>query len=163
MSQAFIKEGDGDRDEELPVRPISSLPNYVTRKGLASLESRMGELGSRRAELAKDRNDNKVMRKLKEVERDLRYFESRVETAIVVDHSESPPEEARFGAIVKVDEAGDIREYRIVGEDEADARKGFLCWASPLANALLGKKAGDSAQWDQDAGVATLKVLSVSY
>lgn len=162
MSRAFIKEDDGE-SEELPPRPVSSLPNYVTRRGLGLLEEKVRELGARRAELAKSRGDRTLARKLKEVERDLRYYETRLETAVLVDHSERAPREALFGAEVTVEGAGGRAVYRIVGEDEADAAAGRLCWASPLADALLGKKPGETARWEREDGLVELRITAVRY
>lgn len=162
MSRAFIKEDDGE-SEELPPRPVSSLPNYVTRQGLRFLEDRVRELGARRAELAKSRGDRALARKLKEVERDLRYYETRLETAVLVDHSERAPEEVLFGAEVTVEGANGTAVYRIVGEDEADAKAGRLCWASPLADVLLGKTPGDTARWEREDGPVELRIAAVRY
>lgn len=162
MSRAFTKEDDGE-SEELPPRPVSPLPNYVTREGLAFLEAKVRELGDRHSELVKSRGDREKARKLKEVERDLRYYERRAESAILIDHSEKSPPEALFGAEVTVAEGSETRTWRIVGEDEADAAAGKLCWASPLADALLGKKAGETARWVSDGKTVELRVASVRY
>ncbi len=161
MSRAFTKEDDGDQSEDLPPRPVSSLKNYVTPAGKKFLEDRVGVLGARRAELAKTRHEPGTVRKLKEVERDLRYYEIRAETAILIDHSGKSPEEVLFGAAVEVAEGFAKKTYRIVGEDEADVKAGKICWASPLANLLLGKKAGEKADWERPDGKVELRILSV--
>ena len=52
MSRAFVKGDDSDLSgEELPERPVSSQPNYVTREGLGQLHKRYDELQRRHAEL----------------------------------------------------------------------------------------------------------------
>lgn len=164
MSRAFVKEDDGDQSEELPARPISSLPNYVTRSGREFLEAQVLKLGERRTQLAKNRHEPDTIRKLKEVERDLRYFECRLESAILVDHCETSPEEVLFGAEVDVVDAHGVpATYWIVGEDEADAGKGRICWASPLADIFLGKKTGDRVVWQQEDGCVELTVCAVRY
>lgn len=163
MSRAFLKEDDGE-SEELPPRPVSPLPNYVTAAGRAALAEKVRELGARRRALARSRHESASARKLKEVERDLRYYEQRLESAILVDHSEVPPEGAAFGASLELEEPGGARRaYRIVGEDEADPESGKLCWASPLANLLLGKKPGETAVWKRPDGEVRLKILSVRF
>ncbi len=162
MSSAFVKEGDGESSEQLPERPISAIPNYVTHSGLALLRAEVERLGEARRVVAKDRNDPTKVRKLKEVERDLRYYETRLETAKLVDHSDKRNDEIRFGSTVDV--AGDAaKTYRIVGEDEADPEKGLLCWASPLADTLLGSKVGEKIVWKKRSGDELLLVTAVRY
>jgi transcription elongation factor GreB len=157
MSRAFLKEGDGDTEEDLPDRPVSSLANYVTPDGLQALEERMRELGDRRRALA-SKPDRERSRKLKEVERDLRYFESRVETAIKIDPQQLDTSEVRIGAEIELDNGA---HFRIVGEDQADG-KNLICWAAPMAAALLGAKQGTKVSWQGENGLceATLKALN---
>lgn len=163
MSRAFTKEDDGDQSEDLPPRPVSSFKNYVTPAGKKFLVDRVTALGARRSELAKTRHEPETVRKLKEVERDLRYYEIRAESAILIDHSEKSPEEALFGAEVAVAVGGEKTLYRIVGEDEADVKVGKICWASPLADLLLGKKAGETVVWERPDGKVELRILAVRY
>jgi len=70
----------------------------------------------------------------------------------------------RFGATVTVeDEAGASRCYRIVGVDEADPRRGWVSWRSPLAHALMGRRAGDATTLHTPAGDEELTVIAVAY
>lgn len=154
MSQAFVKEGDSSDD--LPERPISDRPNYVTAAGHAALRRRREELAQRRAELVKRRGPD-TEAELKLVERDLRYFSARLASAVPVKPAAGA--EVRFGAVIEVLDGGRTRRYSIVGEDEADPAAGKLSWASPLAMALMGAKAGDEISW----GSGSLKITSVSY
>jgi transcription elongation factor GreB len=143
MSGAFTKEGDAADD--FPERPIPDRPNYVTEAGLAALRQAVADLLVRRAHAA----DKKL------IDRDLRYFEARVDSAILVKHA-SPPPDARFGAVVTLD---DGRTVSIVGEDEAEPEKGKLAWSSPLASVLIGLKPGDTAEF----GGTALKVVALRY
>ncbi len=81
--------------------------------------------------------------KLAKINRDLRYWTSRRATAQVME----PPKdtnEVRFGATVTIlREDGRRQTYRIVGEDEADPAHGTLSYASPVAQALMGKQLGE--------------------
>ena len=145
MAQAFRKEGDAP--EELPERPVPEGPNYVTPGGLRALEAAAAALARRRETSGEDER--------KALDRDLRYYAARVESAIVVDNSQSPPPVVRFGATVETD-AG---TFSIVGQDEADPAIGKLSWSAPLAMALMGAKPGDVIDWDGGA----LTVLSLRY
>ena len=98
------------------------------------------------------------------VARDLRYFQARLESAIVVDVANEPDDEVHFGATVKTeDENGETHVFTIVGEDEADVAKGKVSWRSPLAKALIGAKAGDTVTWNRPAGALALEVLEIRY
>ena len=164
MSRAFVKEADDNLpSDELPERPQSPHPNYVTPAGLAQLHTRMQSLQSERDQLAA-RDDPMARTRLLEVKRDLRYFQGRVERAILVDPSNQPKDEVHFGAEVEFfDEGGERLTYRIVGEDEADVVSGRLSWASPLGKALIGLKVGDSFSWTRGGRAQDMEVSAIRY
>jgi transcription elongation GreA/GreB family factor len=69
-----------------------------------------------------------------------------------------------FGATVTLeDPAGSLATFTIVGEDEIDIEHGKVGAESPLAQALLGKRAGQSAIWKRPVGDRKMRVRSVSY
>lgn len=70
-----------------------------------------------------------------------------------------------FGATVELEDAnsGDTVTYQIVGDDEADIKKGKISVSSPIARALIGKYAGDSADVQAPGGVRQYEVLDVLY
>jgi uncharacterized protein YnzC (UPF0291/DUF896 family) len=107
MSRAFVKESDDDLTAgELPERPVPAHANYVTPLGMEQLRARVRELAERHEQLkALSQDDSEAKRKLREVERDQRYFNAQLERAEVVDPAGHPPGEVRFGATVKVEEA----------------------------------------------------------
>jgi len=164
MSRAFVKDDNEDRpSEELPERPVSDAPNYVTREGLRQLRERVDELAREHARL-KQSDEAFDKPKLAVNERDLRYFQARLESAMVVDVANEPKDEVHFGATVRTeDEEGNASTFTIVGEDEADIRNNKISWVSPLAKALLGAREGDTVTWNRPAGATTLQVLEISY
>lgn len=162
MSRAFVKEGAGELDP-LPDLPISPHPNYVTLRGLAALQSR---LAATQAELARLRDRPDRLDKLPEAaaERDIRYLEARLRSAIPIDPMTQPLTEAAFGLRITVaDELGHQTTYEITGEDEADASRGRIAPQAPLARALLGTEPGDSVTVARPSGRTTLDILSISY
>ncbi len=169
MSRAFVKESDDDAAAgDLPERPVPSHPNYVTAHGLAQLQARERELAVEHEQLkAIAEEDSAAKQRLREVERDLRYLRAQLERAELVPATAEGKDqlsEVRFGAEVVIeDEAGVQRRYRIVGDDEADAAAGDISWASPLARALIGARAGDVVSWRRPAGVAQIEVVAVRY
>jgi transcription elongation factor GreA len=53
--------------------------------------------------------------------------------------------------------------YQIVGEDEADIKKGKISINSPIARSLIGKSAGDIAEVQAPGGVREYEILDVKY
>jgi transcription elongation GreA/GreB family factor len=163
MSRAFTKEPDGDRvGDDTPDRPRSHYPNYVTRRGLAKLTEALAELKGRRARLADEPQDLAAQMPLAHLDRDIRYVEQRIDSAILVEPATDPAGEVGFGTFVTVeDPAGTRRAYAIVGEDEADAASGLVSWVSPLARALQGARVGDLVTWKRPSGDLELKVVAI--
>jgi len=160
MSRAFVREDRPDT-EPLPDLPLSPHPNLVTPRGLAALKAR---LEATRAELQRLRARPDRLDTLPEraAERDIRYLEARIASAIVVDPALHGLEEVAFGHAVTV-AAGDgtTRTYEITGEDEADAAAGRIAPHSPLARALLGARVGDTVEWRRPSGTETLEVVAI--
>ncbi|MCC7081362.1 MAG: GreA/GreB family elongation factor [Burkholderiales bacterium] len=164
MSRAFVKEADDNLpSDELPERPQSPHANYVTPRGLAQLHARVHALQEERDRLAAQ-DDPMARTRLLEVKRDLRYFQGRVERAILVNPADQPREEVRFGAEVAIeDENGARTTYRIVGEDEAEVNAGRISWASPLGKALIGLRVGDSFAWNRAGTPQDVAVVDIRY
>ncbi|MGY0193668.1 transcription elongation factor GreA [Leptothrix sp. BB-4] len=70
-----------------------------------------------------------------------------------------------FGSTVELEEeeSGDAVTYQIVGEDEADLKQGRISVGSPIARALIGKEAGDTAEVQAPGGVRRYEVVEVRY
>lgn len=162
MSRAFVKEDRPDT-EPLPDLPVSPHPNYVTPRGFALLKARLADT---RQELARLRARADRLDRLPEkaAERDIRYLEARLATAIPVDPSGQPHGEVGFGATVTVaDASGREATYTIVGEDEADAPRGLIAPHAPLARTLLGARVGDVIDWQKPSGAEALEILAIGY
>lgn len=165
MSRAFTKEPDGDQPGDgLPCRQTSPHPNYVTPAGLSMLQARAAALRETFDRLVTTGEEPGSTAQRRAVERDLRYFLDRVETAIVVDPAAQPRDKVLFGArVMTVDENGVTRAFAIVGEDESDAAAGKVSWVSPIATALLGHRAGDVVLWIRPAGELDLEITAIEY
>jgi len=164
MSRAFVKELDGDQaDTDLPERPQSEHPNYITSDGLQKIKSEVEDLRHKR-DLLKKEEDLSAKNRIKPIEAELRYLEKRIQCAIPVDVSNQVSEEIRFGATVNlIDENDQEYIFMIVGEDEADPEQGFISWVSPLARKLVGKKPDDVVIWERPAGDLELEILDFLY
>jgi len=165
MSRGFVKEDDLERaGTDLPERPLSENPNYVTPLGLQQLQQQSAMLEQQRQALTLRKDDQIAQQRLAMVERDMRYVSARLEQAILVEPTNLAKDKVLFGATVEVeDENSDPHTFKIVGEDEADIAANKVSWASPLAKALLGHKIGDSVTWQRPAGNQMLEITAISY
>jgi transcription elongation GreA/GreB family factor len=141
MSRAFVRESDADPGQ-LPDRPISPHPNFVTRRGLTAIETRVRGLEAER-QAARERDDAALRAG---IERELRYWSARRASARVVEPTAA--DRVRFGMRVTLRlPTGTAQAFRLVGEDEADASHGLISWTAPLAQSLLGREAGESVRF----------------
>lgn len=165
MSRGFVKEDDLElTGTDIPERPVSSNPNYVTPEGLKQLESNANTLDKERIAVISIKDDEMAKQKLAMIERDLRYLSARLEQAVLVDPANQDKNTALFGATVTVeDEKGNFLQFHIVGEDEADIAQQKVSYISPIAKALIGRKVGDSVTWQRPAGLLQLEIIEINY
>ena len=163
MNRAFIKDPDDTgRPEDLPDRPQSPHTNYVTPAGLRQLQDLKAGLATRLSQLLEE---GKLAnpQDLAIVQRDLRYYQERLNRAVLIASAGKPRDRVHFGAAVEVlDEAGVVETYTLVGEDEVDPSQGKVSWVSPLGEALLNAGVGDEVVWRRPAGKMRLEILSIS-
>jgi transcription elongation factor GreB len=167
MSRAFVKDDDSAPEEPLPDRAVSEHPNYVTPRGLARLGARREQLEAERLELARraeTESADEALERLRYVDRDLRYYQRRVETAIEVGPGDSPEGAVNFGATVTVRDQGGVEErYTVVGEDETAPEEGLVSWVSPLGTALVSARVGQAVTWRRPAGALELTIVAVEH
>jgi len=165
VSRAFVNEDvQSEAQAELPERPQSEHPNYVTPKGFAALERRLANLLAERAALSDDADEMHREAARRRIDRNARYLSARIDRAILVNPDSQPRDEVAFGASVRVcDGDGEEHVFAIVGEDEADAAIGKVSWVSPLASALLGARVDDVVIWRRPSGNVDLEILSIDY
>jgi transcription elongation factor GreB len=155
MSRAFVKE-DGPEDPSLPDLPVSPGPNLVTPRGLQQLQARLVAAQEELTRL-RARPDRLDLMPEAAAARDIRYFEARLRSAVVMQAPQAPTE-VKFGCRVTLEDAlGRTRTWVLVGEDEADSKAGLLSFRAPLAMALMGLAVGDDAQW----GAGTVTILAI--
>jgi transcription elongation factor GreB len=170
-----MREEDEDDAPSLPL----GLKNYITPAGYRRLKEELDHLWKvERPALVStvawaasngDRSENGDYiygkKRLREIDRRVRFLQKRLEKAEVVDPaSRTGCEQVYFGATVTLlKEDGCEQAYTIVGIDEADASRGHISWISPLARALLKLEAGDVARLKTPSGTVELDVLEVRY
>ena len=164
MNRAFVKEPDGDQAEtDLPVRPQSKHPNYITTKGLEKQKAYLHELILECSAL-KTSNTLADKNKIKLLNADITYLKQRVESAIPIKVEAQEGEDIRFGATITLaDENNTQYKFTIVGQDEVDTENGLISWVSPLGSALIGKQVGDIITWARPIGALELEIEEFYY
>jgi len=165
MSRAFTKEPDGDQvQDDQPELRISEHPNYVTATGLQQLRDKRDSLMEKKRALDNDEANMSNKAALAKIERQLRYFSARVNSAILIDGNLQDKNIIAIRATAKIiDENGEVHQFTIVGEDEADIDQNKISWISPLAQVLLGKKAGDTVLWKRPRGDLSIRIAEIVY
>lgn len=103
-------------------------------------------------------------RRLREIDRRIRFLSARLDAAVVVDPSQIQSKKVQFGATVKIsDENGVIKKFTIVGVDEVDTSNGKISWQSPIGKTLLGKEEGDEILVKAPSGEILYEVVLIEY
>ena len=165
MSRAFVKEQEGDEaGNDMPDRPQSTHPNYITPGGLRGLKQKLEAMSARRTELEADKENLGARSELQTLQGEFRFLQRRIEVAIPVASNQQGTDAIRFGATVELlDDAGAPHRFTIVGEDEADAARNLVSWVSPLGSALLNRRTGELITWRRPAGDMELEITGFSY
>lgn len=182
MNKAFVKEDNGEDDDDLDVQAValpSGTKNYMTTQGYARLREELTHLmNEERPSVVQivswaasngDRSENGDYlygkKRLREIDRRIRFLTRRLELAEVVDPAQQPNrDQVFFGAtVVYSDSAGEEFRITIVGVDEAEPLQGRISWISPVARALTKAREGDTVVLRTPAGVEELDILEVTY
>lgn len=158
-----------------PQRPGSQ---YITPEGARRLQKELDELwrierprvtqAVAEAAAQGDRSENAEYiygkRRLREIDRRVRFLRKRLEGMVIVDRAPSDPDRVFFGAWVSLEaEDGTVTRYRIVGPDEFDAAPGYISMDSPLARALMKKGLDDEVSAEVPGGSCTYTIVGVEY
>ena len=185
MSKAFTKENDDaeDDDGEEGASPLpAGSKNYITPGGHQRLKKEFDYLLKKDrptvtaavswAAKNGDRSENADYqygkKRLREIDRRLRFLTKRLDIAEVVD-PENPrddeiAEQVFFGATVTyANEKGIENTVTIVGVDEVDMKRNHISWISPIARALMKARPGDSVTLRAPGGMEELDVIDVRY
>ena len=100
------------------------------------------------------------------IEGRIKDIEGKLSHAQIIDVKEMNADgKIIFGTTVELTDldTDESVTYRIVGDDEADIKKGLISYSSPLARAIIGKREGDEIAFDAPGGVREYEVNKVSY
>jgi len=166
MSRGFVKEDD---QEEIPlVPPRADLPegnkNYVTQTGMSQLLAEKEVLlNDIKALDGSNEKDKRIAHN--HINSKLELLNERILSATIIDLSEQPHEEIRFGATIKLKMGSnkEVKQFQIVGVDEADIAKGKISFVSPIAKILVNKTVGEVALLKRPTGDLQFEILAISY
>ena len=140
----------------------------ITRKGYLKLQQELDHLWrEERPEITRkvtwaaslgDRSENADYqynkKKLREIDRRVRYLRKCLENLKVVDYSPQQEGKVFFGAWVEIEnDEGKVLQLRLVGYDEIFGRKDYISIDSPMARALVGKEEDDDLSVKTEAGI----------
>jgi transcription elongation factor GreB len=183
MNKAFVKESDADDDDADGAALAQAIPagakNYITPAGYQAIKTELLQLiDVARPEVVRvvhwaasngDRSENGDYiygkRRLREIDRRIRFLTKRMDSAFVVDPSvHYGNDQVFFGATVTyINKAGEEHTVTIVGVDELDPLKGKISWVSPVARALTKGREGDVITLQTPLGVDELEIVGVAY
>jgi transcription elongation factor GreB len=182
MSKAFTREtssGGDDPDVDRTVALPAGTKNYVTPSGHAALQSELRALlQEERPKVVEvvswaasngDRSENADYiygkRRLREIDRRVRYLTKRLDSAVVVDPKQQQAlRQVFFGATVTYARAdGSEHTVTLVGVDEADFSQRKISWLSPVAQALMKAKVDDVVHLRTPSGPEEIEIISISY
>jgi transcription elongation factor GreB len=180
MSKVFTKEGNGEEEDFDEPNPVpAGIKNLMTPVGHAALEKELKfltrEERPRIVEIVSwaagngDRSENGDYiynkKRLREIDRRLRYLTKRLEDAEIVDpRRQQGLEQVFFGATVTyAKEDNSEITVQLVGVDEADLDKGKINWLSPVAKALMKLRVGDRAVVNIGENKETVEVIMITY
>jgi transcription elongation factor GreA len=154
---------------------MSTEPTQITSEGLDELKAELAELeGPRRKEIserikiARDFGDLKENSEYHDAKNEQAFLETKILrlrerlTSAVVVEEETAAGVAGFGSQVKLrDDSGKETTYRLVGATEASLADGKLSIESPVAQAMVGRKAGDNVKVTTPRGERIYTLVAV--
>jgi transcription elongation factor GreB len=158
--------------------PEAPKSNYLTAEGEARMRQELDFLWREERPLVTrqvseaaalgDRSENAEYiygkKRLREIDRRVRYLRKRLESAVVVRTVPSNMEKIYFGAWVTLDtEDGSSHEYRIVGPDEVGDKPGYVSMDAPLGRAMMGKQLDDDIAVSSPAGRVRYTIAEIRY
>ncbi|MBS2022164.1 MAG: GreA/GreB family elongation factor [Deltaproteobacteria bacterium] len=165
MSKAFTSEETEVEGPLLRAPPVlePGQTRWITRAGHTALLRERDRLLAERAKVLGDRTDA-GRAKQAQLEGRARLIDATL--AVLTVAPERPEDSSRvsIGAFVELSEEGaPARSWQLVGPDEADAKAGKLSIESPLARALIGRRAGEVVEVERPRGTVELEIVSLRW
>jgi len=166
MSRGFVREGDQEEAPIIPPRAAlpEGTPNYVTPTGLDLLLDERTDI-ERQMETLTTTESAQQRRELLILREKFNQLQQRISSARIVDLTEQPPDEIRFGAKVtyRIPPSRKPVKIQITGVDEADIRQRKIAFIAPIAKAITGHRAGDIVDFQPGNELRKLEILKIEY
>jgi transcription elongation factor GreB len=158
--------------------PVPAGSKYLTPAGARRLREELDQLWREErpqvtqavsaAAAQGDRSENAEYtygkRRLREIDRRVRFLRRRLEGVVIVDQPPTDPERVFFGAWVELEaEDGTRTRYRIVGPDEFDMAPGYISMDSPLGRALLRRRIEEEVTVETPVGNRLYLIVAIEY
>lgn len=178
MSKAFVKEAVDDDEDVREDLPAPKGTQHITSQGFAMLQAELHRLWRvERPQITNevaaaaaqgDRSENAEYiygkKKLREIDRRIRYLQRRLDAVTVVVPSKEQMGRVFFGAWFTIEDEDEKQlSYCVVGTDEVDLAARKISVASPVAQALLGKRVGESAVVHRPKGPTEVTIRKIWY
>ena len=156
MSKAFTRESDSEAQDSVPRRRLAGTgKGLITAAGAQRFRQELAQLIEQRR-AAGDSAGAVLQPRIRELQQ---LLQSSIVASLPVDQ-----ETIGFGANVKLRYSnGEEATFQIVGVNESDPEHDRICWQSPLARELTGRRAGEKIRFRAPDGEQDLEILSVSY
>jgi len=168
VSKAFTRESDeASGDEIARLRPAvpPGVKRYITKEGADRLRQQANALLEEKRALVSGGSPGGIdtTARVRRIDAAVQRIQQALDSVIVAE----PPtdlEKVGFGASIRIrDQQGEEETYQIVGPDEAEPGQGRISSISPLAQALMNSRAGDTVRFRSPAGDQELTILTVHY
>jgi len=150
-------------------------PFYISAEGLQKIKDELEYLKkTKRKEVADkiqaaialgDLSENAEYHDAKDemgmLEGRIMQIEDQMKNAVVIEEGKSSRDTIEVGCSVELEVDGQKINYTIVGPNEADPAQGFISNETPLAQAMMGHRAGDQVEFEAPSGTKVYKILSV--
>jgi transcription elongation factor GreB len=158
--------------------PETAGSKYITAQGAQRLREELDQLWREErprvtqavaaAAAQGDRSENAEYtygkRRLREIDRRVRFLRGRLEGMVVVDQPPADPGVVFFGAWVELEDQDGVRtRHRLVGPDEFDRAPGYLSMDSPLGRALMRKRLDEEFRVETPAGERSFVIVAIEY
>lgn len=157
------------------LRKIDDGPIYITQEALKNLHEKLLRLKkslppliseTQRTAAYGDRSDNAEYKEVKSTLRrthgQILRTANQIKRAVIIKSGPGASGTVDIGSTVKLEAAGKIREFQILGSHESDPLKGKISNESPLGKILIGKKTGEIVSVQVKNGRQEYKILKIS-
>ena len=149
--------------------------NYISREGADVLQAELDHLfrverprvvnNVAAAAAEGDRSENAEYiygkKRLRQIDKRIGFLSRRIDKIEVVPPPKQFDKIVILSWIVVETPDGDERTFRLVGQDETDAKIGLISWRSPVGRALLGKREGDTVNVQTPGGHAEYEIVGI--